>query len=138
MHHGARSVTAMLMGIGLVTSAGAAELSIGQLDPGGPVAPRCAAGELCTIEGPIYLSKRRGIRAARIDTASGCYAVALTKAQRAIVRDRRPARISGIAYVYYGTPAVKYYRIRDRSSGTGKCQSGTMLYAITAEQVTPS
>ncbi|WP_157217098.1 hypothetical protein [Flavisphingomonas formosensis] len=98
-------------------------------------APDCRAGDECLVEGAVRLSQRRGIKAARVDTASGCFAVALSRSQRRSMHDKGTARVRGFAYAYYATPSVKYYRVRDRLSGTGKCASGTMLYATAVDRL---
>jgi len=130
-----RGLTALV----LVASIHQGALAEGEVDPAPSAAvtdvAACSIGEECAVEGALYLSERRGIHAARVDTASGCFAVALSRSQRHALRSRQAARIRGYAYAYYATPNVKYYRIRDRRSGTGKCPSGTMLYATAVERV---
>lgn len=104
--------------------------------PSGIAGPaECKPGRECVVEGVLYVNRHRRVTTARIDTAAGCFAVALTDPQRKAIRNKHGgfARISGTGYLYSWRKRWKSYRIADRMAGNGGCPSGTMLYATRVE-----
>lgn len=102
-------------------------------DIAGPA--ECKPGRECVVEGALFVKRRNRVTTARIDTASGCFAVALTDPQRKAIRQKHGgfARITGTGYLYSWRKRWKSYRVADRTAGNGGCRSGTMLYATRVE-----